>query len=140
MKKKVCEGVITSRFGKRIHPVTKIESFHNGVDIACPRNTPVLSPVPGKIESVYMHPTGGLTLIFRDVKNNDRYGFCHLNEVCYNQGQVVDSGIMIAKSGNTGRSTGPHLHFSYATGGTWSGGVCSGFTYSDPTKKIEFDV
>lgn len=139
MKKRVCEGVITSKFGKRIHPVTKLESFHNGVDISCPRNTPVFSPVRAKVENVYMHATGGLTVVLRDMLNNDRYAFCHLNEACYDAGQVVESGVMIAKSGNTGRSTGPHLHFSYASGGTWAGGVCSGHKYSDPTTKIEFD-
>lgn len=140
MKRKVCEGVITSKFGNRIHPVTgQPSSFHNGVDIACPRNTPVYSPVRAKIEKVYMHELGGLTVVLRDLRNNDRYAFCHLNETCYNAGQTVAQGIQIAKSGNTGRSTGPHLHFSYASGGTWSGGICSGFTYSDPTNKIEFD-
>lgn len=140
MKRKVCEGVITSKFGNRIHPVTgQPSSFHNGVDIACPRNTPVYSPVRAKIEKVYMHELGGLTVVLRDLRNNDRYAFCHLNEACYNAGQTVAQGIQIAKSGNTGQSTGPHLHFSYASGGTWSGGICSGFTYSDPTNKIEFD-
>lgn len=142
MKKKVCDGRISSPYGLRINPKTKVAgSMHEGVDIACPVNTPIYTPVNCMIEQEYFHKDGGLTLVIRDIINNDRYAFCHLNAVMYNRGQKVEKGCIIAKSGNTGLSTtGAHLHFTYATGGTWSNGVCHNFKRVDPTEKIEFEI
>lgn len=134
---KVCEGRITSKFGDRIHPVTKAKSFHNGIDIACAIGTLVFSPGDCIVAQVYTHDTGGKTIILREIATNDRYGFCHLNEFHVKPGVIAKKGAIIAKSGNTGRSTGPHLHFSYGTGGYWKNGVCLGFKYLDPTTKIE---
>ncbi|OJV22723.1 MAG: hypothetical protein BGO30_08600 [Bacteroidetes bacterium 41-46] len=135
---KVCEGRITSKFGNRIHPVTKEKgSFHNGVDIACPIGTPVFSPGDCVVAQTYDHEIGGKTIILREAATNDRFGFCHLGEILVRPGMVVKKGHLIAKSGNTGRSTGPHLHFSYGTGGYWKNGVCYQFKYLDPTSKID---
>lgn len=140
MKKKVCEGRISSQFGERIHPVTLARSFHNGVDISAPIGTPVYTPIDAYVAQVYNHETGGKTIILKDIISGDRYGFCHLADQLVKPGETVAKGTMIAKSGNTGRSTGPHLHFSHSTGGRWIGGNCTGFTYQNPTKKIEFEV
>lgn len=134
---KVCEGTITSRFGKRKDPITNVKSFHNGVDIACPVGTPVNSPGDCIVAQTYTHEVGGKTVILREVATNDRYGFCHLDEILVKSGVLVKKGTTIAKSGNTGRSTGPHLHFSYAVGGFWKDGVCRAFSYQDPTNKIK---
>ena len=140
MKRKVCEGRISSLFGERIHPVTKIKSFHNGVDIAAPVGTPVYTPVDAYIAQVYDHAIGGKTIILKDINSNDRFGFCHLAQQLVKAGQTVPKGTMIAQSGNTGRSTGPHLHFSHGTGGRWVNNICTGHTYQDPTSKIEFEI
>ncbi|MDP3399112.1 MAG: M23 family metallopeptidase [Bacteroidales bacterium] len=140
MKKKVCEGRISSPFGERIHPVTKVKSFHNGVDISTPIGTPVFTPVNAFVVQVYNHEAGGKTIILKDIQNGDRYGFCHLAEQLVKVGEIISKGTLIAKSGNTGRSTGPHLHFSYATGGKWVIGNCTGFTYKNPVSKIEFQL
>ena len=140
MKRKVCEGRISSLFGERIHPVTKIKSFHNGVDIAAPVGTPVHTPVDAYIAQVYDHAIGGKTIVLKDVLSGDRYGFCHLSRQLVTAGKTVPKGTIIAASGNTGRSTGPHLHFSYATRGKWIGGNCTGFIYQNPVQKIEFEV
>ena len=137
---KVCEGRISSPFGERIHPVTKMKSSHNGVDIATPVGTPVYSPVDALVAQVYDHSTGGKTIILKDVKSGDRFGFCHLAVQLVKSGETISKGYMIAKSGNTGRSTGPHLHYSYATGGRWIGGNCTGFSYHNPVQKIEFEL
>lgn len=140
MKKKVCEGRISSPFGERIHPVTRVKSFHNGVDISAPIGTPVYTPVNAYVAQVYDHTTGGKTIILKDVQNGDRYGFCHLSLQKVGVGQIIPAGYMIALSGNTGRSSGPHLHFSYATGGKWNGNICINYSYQDPKEKIEFEV
>lgn len=140
MKKKVCEGRISSGFGMRIHPITRATSFHNGIDISCPVGTGVYTPVAAYVAQVYNHETGGRTIVLRDLKTNDRYGFCHLSLQKVDVGQIIPAGYMIALSGNTGRSSGPHLHFSYATGGKWNGNICINYSYQDPTEKIEFEV
>lgn len=144
MKKKVCEGRISSKFGTRKDPITKkAGAFHGGVDIACPIGTPVYSPVVAIVMQVYTDTQfgGGKTIILRDVENNDRYGFCHLSEQLVKAGMKIPKGFLLAKSGNTGlHSTGAHLHFTYATGGTWSNGVCRNFKRVDPTEKIEFEL
>ena len=140
MKKKVCEGRISSGFGTRIHPVTRATSFHNGIDISCPVGTGVYSPVAAVVAQVYNHETGGRTIILRDVVNNDRYGYCHLSVQQVEVGQVIPAGHQIALSGNTGRSTAPHLHFSHASGGKWNGYICTGHTYQDPTPKLDFEI
>lgn len=137
---KVCEGEITSPFGKRINPITGEEGTdHNGVDIGCPVGTPVYAPAECIVMQVYDHDKGGKTIILRDVANNDRFGFCHLAKYEVRAGTRVKKGQLIALSGNTGASTGPHLHFSYGTGGYWKDGVCKGFKYENPVSKIKFD-
>lgn len=136
--KRVCYGEVSSGYGRRTHPITKkLESFHNGVDIACPIGTAVLSPAKARVMSVYDHELGGLTVILKDLANNDRYGFCHLQEVLLPIGAIVNKADLFARSGNSGRSSGPHLHYSYATGGTWLQDVCVGFKYQNPISKIE---
>jgi murein DD-endopeptidase MepM/ murein hydrolase activator NlpD len=139
MKRKVCEGRISSKFGFRTHPISGVVgSFHNGVDISCQVGTPIYAPVDCIIEQDKFDPAGGRTLIIRDVRTSDRYGFGHLNEILYNVGQKVERGCIIAKSGNTGNSTGPHLHYTYATGGQWNEGICTGHEWKNPP--IEFEL
>lgn len=139
--KRVCNGEISSGYGRRTHPITrKAGSMHNGVDIACAVGTPVFSPVNAKVMSVYFHEIGGLTAILRDLANNDRYGFCHLQEVVIPEGGTVNKGELFARSGNTGRSSGPHLHFSYATECVWLQDTCVQKRYDNPTSKIDIYV
>jgi len=140
MKKKVCEGRISSGFGNRIHPITRATSFHNGIDISCPVGTGVHTPVDANVAQVYYHDSGGKTIIVKDINNGDRYGFCHLSLQKVSIGQTIKAGHQIALSGNTGKSSGPHLHFSHSTGGKWNGNICTGHKYIDPTAKLEFDV
>jgi len=111
-------GKITSRFGKRKHPITGVESFHNGVDIGCPIGTPVLAPDFGIITEYWDHEAGGkcLALVAEDGK---RYGFAHLQKRVVKTGQPVNEGQLIANSGNSGKTTGPHLHFTVKEEGKW---------------------
>lgn len=109
-------GRITSRFGQRVHPVTHKKSFHNGIDIACRIGTPVKAPCNGEISDISVHPTGGLSLIM--LSEDFRFGFAHLSDYIPLKGQKVTEGEIIAYSGDTGKTTGPHLHFTVTKKGT----------------------
>lgn len=105
---------ITSPFGDRIHPVTKAKSFHNGVDVAMPDGTEIISPDSGVCVLCNNHPTGGLQLAIKHdgELNGYRTGYAHLSQQLIKVGDRVTKGQVIAHSGNTGRSTGSHLHFT----------------------------
>lgn len=104
------KGRISSKFGPRIHPVTREQSFHSGVDIAVPVGTPVVAPVDGTVVEVWATARGGKQLAMTG--EGYRFGFAHLSVQRGKRGQKVKAGEVIALSGNTGASTGPHVHFS----------------------------
>lgn len=108
-------GTITSQYGNRTRN-GKIE-FHNGIDIAVPVGTPVLSPADGEVISIYSNSRGGNQLIVSHA-NGYQSGYAHLNQYNVRVGQKVTRGQKIAWSGNTGTSTGPHLHFTVRKNGT----------------------
>ena len=104
-------GSITSKYGYRIHPITKEKKFHNGIDIAAPSGTPVKSPLSGEILKIWSDTAGGNSL---HVKHADGYttGYAHLSKYGnFKVGDKVAQGDVIAYVGSTGQSTGPHLHF-----------------------------
>lgn len=109
-------GRITSKFGDRTHPITKQKSFHNGIDIAVPSGTDVISPEAGKVISVYSNSTGGNQLIIEH-SNGFRTGYAHLQKSLVKVGDSVSKGQVVAKSGNTGASTGAHLHLTLRKAG-----------------------
>ncbi len=111
-------GKITSSFGHRKHPITGIDSFHNGIDIACKSGTPVVAPDYGIITEVWNHDRGGKCLAMVST-DGVRYGFAHLSKRLVKKDQPVLCGQIIASSGNTGQSTGPHLHFTVKKLGVW---------------------
>jgi murein DD-endopeptidase MepM/ murein hydrolase activator NlpD len=98
-------GRLTSRFGRRW------SSFHEGIDLAAPRGTPVLAAAPGRVVHsdwsisgygnlvIVEHPGGLVTLYAHNKVNRVRVG------------QSVDTGDVLAEVGQTGRATAPHLHF-----------------------------
>jgi murein DD-endopeptidase MepM/ murein hydrolase activator NlpD len=110
------EGRITSKFGPRTHPITGKQSLHNGVDIAAPIGTPVYAPADGTVISLYNTTTGGKQMVLQH-KGNVKTGYAHLNAFKANMGDQVRRGDVIAEVGNTGASTGPHLHFTVTDGG-----------------------
>lgn len=111
-------GKITSKFGNRIHPVTKLKSFHNGIDFAGKIGEPVLAPDGGKVSGVYFTKNGGNTLIIElDCGLQSR--MCHLNKVLVKVGQTVCRGELVAECGSTGIGTGPHLHFGIKKNGEY---------------------
>jgi murein DD-endopeptidase MepM/ murein hydrolase activator NlpD len=106
---------ITSRYGARIDPITGASSGHNGIDIAMPQGTPILAPQRGLIVSSYYTDTGGHQVII-DHPGNIRTGYAHLSKR-QPAGTQVKKGDIVAYSGNTGRSTGPHLHLTVKKNG-----------------------
>ena len=105
------DGVVTSPVGVRIGPFTGRPERHTGMDIAVPEGSPVRCPLDGTVTVVGRDERGGLAIT---VRHRDGYttGYAHLSESLVNPGDTVAAGQTIAKSGDSGRSTGPHLHFS----------------------------
>lgn len=102
---------LSSNFNpRRKHPVTGRISPHNGTDFAMPIGTPVTAPANGRVEKIANHPAAGRYIIIRH-DNGYRTRYLHLSRQLVSQGQRVAMGERIALSGNTGRSTGPHLHY-----------------------------
>lgn len=115
-------GQLTSSFGLRIHPITKDEKMHNGIDIGIPRGTPVASSSSGVvvkvqngcIEGNFSCGGGwGNYVIVRHRVNGSTYEtvYAHLTTATAKNGQKVRGGEVIGLSGNTGSSKGAHLHF-----------------------------
>jgi murein DD-endopeptidase MepM/ murein hydrolase activator NlpD len=101
---------ISSYFGIRINPITKRKDFHLGIDIPVKIGTPVFSTADGlvintKYDSVYGNKV--------TIKHNDIYKtiYGHLNNITVKEGEKIKKGYIIGASGNTGRSSGPHLHY-----------------------------
>jgi murein DD-endopeptidase MepM/ murein hydrolase activator NlpD len=101
---------ISSRFGPRIHPVVGGLSQHRGIDIAMPVGTEVRAPASGVVTKVLQGPING-HWIELDHGNGVRTQYCHLSLAEVKRGQQVKAGERVALSGDTGRVTGPHLHY-----------------------------
>jgi murein DD-endopeptidase MepM/ murein hydrolase activator NlpD len=103
-------GRLTSRMGFRIDPFTKRRAYHAGIDIANRIGTPVHASQSGKVIFSGYKGTYGKTVILSHQQGYSTvYG--HLDKILVKKGQVVRQGDKIGTVGNTGRSTGPHLHF-----------------------------
>ncbi|KJG34707.1 murein DD-endopeptidase MepM [Photobacterium angustum] len=108
---------ISSPFNpNRLHPVTGRRSPHNGTDFAVPIGTSVLAAGDGVVVKSRYHPLAGNYIV---VKHGREYmtRYLHLSKREVKVGDKVKMGQRIAKSGNTGRSTGPHLHFELIKNG-----------------------
>ena len=103
-------GRLSSGFGKRKDPFEKKERFHKGIDIACPIGSQVVASAAGKVEFAGRKGGYGVTVIINH-GNGYRSLYGHLSKVKIKKGATVKRGETIALSGNTGASTGPHLHF-----------------------------
>ncbi len=109
-------GWLTSRFGKRRDPFTGRIQMHRGIDIANRVGTDVIAPADGIVTRITkMHSLGRLVEISHGYGIRTRYG--HLSKVLVRVGQKVKRGQKIAEMGNTGRSTGPHLHYEVIANG-----------------------
>ncbi|MEM9568492.1 MAG: M23 family metallopeptidase [Cyanobacteria bacterium P01_E01_bin.34] len=112
---------ISSGFGMRVHPITGLSSFHQGIDIAAPTGTPILAAYSGQvIVAGVAGNLGNAVVIAHDAVRRTRYG--HMSSIAVQANTWVEQGTIIGYVGSTGRSTGPHLHFEYWSreSGTWS--------------------
>jgi len=126
------KGKVTSKYGDRIHPVTKAKKFHNGVDIGIPIGTTIVSPANGKVilADTLDDDAGGLQLKIQ----HDGFvtGYAHLSKILVKVGDIVKQGDIVCKSGNSGAGTGAHLHFTLRKGTNPSG------TTIDPLTMFDF--
>jgi murein DD-endopeptidase MepM/ murein hydrolase activator NlpD len=103
-------GWVSSGFGYRISPFTNEKEFHRGIDICNRMDASVIAPSDGVVASVGWDYGYGKTLL---VKHG--YGlrtkYAHLSKILVKKGQVVKRGEEMGRVGNTGRTTGPHLHY-----------------------------
>lgn len=105
------EGLITSSCGVRENPVLNKKEFHNGIDIGVGTGTKVAATRSGVVRAVRTSETFGKVLEF-ETEDGYKIMYAHLSEVLVKKGEKVKQGEIVAKSGNTGLSTGPHLHYS----------------------------
>ena len=104
------EGKITSSYGSRVHPIDKSKKFHEGIDIDVSENTDVKASFDGKIKDSGEDKTLGKYIVIDHGEGIEtKYG--HLNSILVEKGKGVKKGDTLGKSGNSGKSTAPHLHF-----------------------------
>ena len=110
------EGHLTSGFGYRVNPFTGKSVLHAGVDIANRIGTPIVAPARGTVTfSGWQNAYGNSIIINHGNAITTRYA--HMEKLLAKEGQVVNRGDVIGAIGNTGRSTGPHLHYEVRVGG-----------------------
>ena len=103
-------GAVNSEFGMRQSPWTKAPEFHAGLDISANRGTAVHAPAAGTVVFAGTQPEyGNAVIVDHGQEIKSLYG--HLSQVAVQPGQKVERGTLLAYSGNTGRSSGPHLHY-----------------------------
>ncbi len=102
--------IITSKFGNRIHPVTKVKSFHKGVDIRAKSRADVHATADGIVRTAGYSKLSGNHII---VQHNFGFESCyaHLHKMGVKPGDVIHKGDVVGTSGNSGQSAGPHLHY-----------------------------
>ncbi|MFW5728047.1 MAG: LysM peptidoglycan-binding domain-containing M23 family metallopeptidase [Spirochaetota bacterium] len=107
---------ISSYYGYRLSPFTGRQSFHSGVDFVAPTGTPVLAAREGTTIAVGYHAVYGQYVRLRHEGGYETF-YGHLDEVNVELNQQVSSGMILGTVGNTGLSTGPHLHFEIRLNG-----------------------
>jgi murein DD-endopeptidase MepM/ murein hydrolase activator NlpD len=106
----VRSGYISSRFGYRIHPTKRVRMFHEGVDIACARGTPIVSVAAGEV--IYSGSRNGYGRVI-DIRHDNGLvsRYAHNTSNVVRVGERVQRGQQIASVGTSGTATGPHVHF-----------------------------
>jgi hypothetical protein len=114
---KPATGRISSKFGYRNHPIYGTRKLHKGVDIACSVGTNVIAPTNGIITLAQFSQTAGNWMHLQH-DDGQKSVFMHLSQFNKKVGDRVNKGELIALTGNTGASKGPHLHYEiYDNGG-----------------------
>ncbi len=110
------QGFITSRFGYRMSPFTGTKRMHKGLDIAAATGTKIVAPADGKI--VFADRDGAYGLCVEvDHGNGIKTRYAHMSKISAKSGSMIKRGELIGLVGNTGRSTGAHLHYEVMVNG-----------------------
>jgi murein DD-endopeptidase MepM/ murein hydrolase activator NlpD len=107
---KPCMGSISDGFGMRLHPILHIRRMHEGLDFVADVGTPVYATGNGVVSFIGHRGGYGLTIEL-DHGFGYRTIYAHLSKILVKKGQKVLRGSLIAKTGDSGLSTGPHLHY-----------------------------
>jgi murein DD-endopeptidase MepM/ murein hydrolase activator NlpD len=110
-------GYFTSGFGVRRSPYGGVEKMHEGLDIANSIGTPVIATADGIVTFAQAKPGYGQTVILDHGYGLETW-YGHAKRILVQEGQKVRRGESIAQLGNSGRSTGPHLHYEVRINGT----------------------
>ena len=112
-------GTLTSPFGMRTHPILGYQRMHNGIDLAAAEGTPIYATRAGKV-TVCSYQAGGAGN-YVSINHLDGFSsiYMHMTHYIVSVGQSVSQGQLIGYVGNTGLSTGPHLHFGISYAGTY---------------------
>lgn len=109
---------VSDEYGDRIHPILGVPQFHNGVDLAAPLGSPILAAYDGEVVAAsYSDSMGNYVMI--DHGDSLYTIYMHASALYVSKGDLVARGEQIAAVGSTGRSTGPHLHFSVRKNGSY---------------------
>lgn len=103
-------GKVTDNFGYRMHPIFRYTRFHSGMDISNDKGTPVYATADGKIESAERDGSYGLMILIAHESGYETK-YAHLSKILVNAGQDIKKGQIIGEMGNSGLSTGTHLHY-----------------------------
>ena len=107
---------ISCYYGYRVHPITGDNQFHRGLDIAIPEGTELHAAMDGTVTTATYDDSYGNYVVITD-ENGYQTKYAHMQSLCVTEGQIVTHGDTIGYSGNTGGSTGPHLHLECLAGG-----------------------
>lgn len=109
--------IVTSPFGWRTHPIFRTGKMHNGTDLNA-NNENVYAVLNGFVIESGNSKSGGKYI---KVRHSDSFvtSYLHLSEIYYEAGEYVKAGFIVARSGNSGNSTGPHLHFAVQENGKY---------------------
>ena len=102
---------ISSPYGSRINPISGQRQVHAGIDLTCTRGEDILAPADGVVETVRSSNRGYGNYLTLSHSFGFTSAFAHLDKFKVKSGQFVSKGDVIAQCGNTGHSTGPHLHY-----------------------------
>ena len=109
-QKPVLDGSLGSAFGWRIDPITGRSALHTGLDFQADPGTPILAAAGGVVVTQEVHPAYG-NMVEIDHGNDLITRYAHASRIFVKKADLIKRGQKVAEVGNTGRSTGPHLHF-----------------------------
>lgn len=111
-------GILTSGFGVREHPIDGEIKMHEGVDLAADEGGDVLAFADGTVDYIGESPAYGQYLQLRHANGITTF-YAHCSQLCVQKGQSVQKGQVVAKVGQTGNATGPHLHLEMKKDGEY---------------------